>query len=365
MRIDKMEKILLSKQNAHRVTMVRPANAPESAPVPFKWRGKSFGFCNYINLVGDGENQRSLPVAEFKDWEVTEVSHPGYLEDYWQSTISSYNWNSQHPEEQGESSIAGYEDELHKDLMGMPEQQRERYMENYKRYYMEMISANSRCASAFVTGPANFNSRRNDKANSVYDKRRSAFREWRQRALEAIKKQLEFQKPEEVKNAETWEKIKKDINETVESINQGYTKALLVSNLFGRIGTYANNGNVEIVDKAIAHIREWNTKLKKPVITERHKLFKLPEVARNILSREEERSNRENKEVHLEGVTVVWNYEIERIQLFFDEKPDEEARNRLHRDFRFNWSRKEGAWQRILTPNAIRAAKQFLKVDTL
>ena len=58
----------------------------------------------------------------------------------------------------------------------MPEQQRERYMENYKRYFSAMIAANSRCASAMITGPARFNTGRNEKACNSHAKSVTAFR---------------------------------------------------------------------------------------------------------------------------------------------------------------------------------------------
>ena len=39
-----METTLLTKENAHRVTMVRRVDAPESEPVAFLFRGKRYGY---------------------------------------------------------------------------------------------------------------------------------------------------------------------------------------------------------------------------------------------------------------------------------------------------------------------------------
>ena len=47
------------------------------------------------------------------------------------------------------------------------------------------------------------------------------------------------------------------------------------------------------------------------------------------------------------GGKVVHNKEINRIQLIFENVPNEEIRNELKRNG-FHWSRKEGAWQRLL-----------------
>lgn len=360
--------IQLTVQNAHRATMVRPKNSPESQPIPFHFRGKRFGYCNYLHLMGKIEDEDVLSVAEFPNWEVTEVAHPGYLEEYWNLAIRAYHATSMSPDERGESDIASHEKELHEDLSNMPEEQHNRYIENYKKYFSAMLSSQSRCMSTMVTGPAGFNTRRNDKANQANQNRTNEFREWRKRALQAIERQQEANRPEEEKQNEAWEAVRKDIDSTAATIHRintgeerGCNKALFVSNLFNRIATQANNGNVEIVDKAVACIHEWNAKVKKPIITERHKFFKLPEVARNVLKQREEVANRENKEFPFDGGEVVFNYEIERLQILFDEKPDAVMCNQLKREFAFNWSPTNKAWQRKLTSNAISAARQALK----
>lgn len=77
-----METTLLTKENAHRVTMVRRVDAPESEPVAFLFRGKRHGYCSYSHLVGNPGKEEILAPADFKDWEVVEVAHPGYLEEY-------------------------------------------------------------------------------------------------------------------------------------------------------------------------------------------------------------------------------------------------------------------------------------------
>ncbi len=127
------------------------------------FQGKRHGYCSYSHLVGNPGKEEILAPADFKDWEVVEVAHPGYLEEYFKQACSSYNLTSFSPDERGESDIASHEKELHEDLQSMPEQQRERYMENYKRYFSAMIAANSRCASAMITGPARFNTGRNER----------------------------------------------------------------------------------------------------------------------------------------------------------------------------------------------------------
>src|SRR5690606_34394158 len=59
------------------------------------------------------------------------------------------------------------------------------------------------------------------------------------------------------------------------------------------------------------------------------------------------------------GATVVDNLEAERIQIFFDEKPDEDVRKELKRQG-WRWSPKACAWQRKRTTNAVQSARHIL-----
>ena len=58
-----------------------------------------------------------------------------------------------------------------------------------------------------------------------------------------------------------------------------------------------------------------------------------------------------------DGGRVEANSEKNRLQIFFDEKPDEDVRRDL-KGWGFKWARNEGAWQRQLTDNAIYAASR-------
>lgn len=368
-----METTILTKKNAHRVTMVRRKDDPASAPMLFKWRGqRRFGIGNFDHLIGEGDDARIIKSHEFDQWEVVETSHPGYLEELWDAAYQAHYWSSQNPDIVGEDELTMYERELHADLQTMPEEQREQYLANYKSYLSGVWASESRIASAFVTGPAKFDYRRNEKANNAYHNKNEAFRQWRERALKAVEKYKESQKTDEQRADELWRKVVADIDSTATTIHnldtgkeRGYSRALFVSNLFGRIATHAKNGNVEIVERAVARVREWNAKCQKPIITERHSFFKLPEVACSVRQKAEETANRENKEVPFEGGTVVFNYAEDRLQILFDKIPDKEFRQRMHSEFRFNWSRMNGAWQRQLTDNAVRAARRLLNLENL
>lgn len=77
------------------------------------------------------------------------------------------------------------------------------------------------------------------------------------------------------------------------------------------------------------------------------------------MKREKESAASGDKETEYNGLRVVENTEIMRLQLFFDDKPAADVRERLKANG-FRWSPKIGCWQRQLTDNARRALKWYI-----
>ena len=128
--------------------------------------------------------------------------------------------------------------------------------------------------------------------------------------------------------------------------------------------TFANHGNVEVVQKAVDFINEYNSKIKKPVITVRNKFFTLPEVAQRMKDKLQAVREQGNKEMTFEGGTLIWNYEEDRLQILFDDIPEESKRTEL-KSSGFRWSPTNKTWQRQLTSNAVYAAKRVLNLPNL
>lgn len=59
-----------------------------------------------------------------------------------------------------------------------------------------------------------------------------------------------------------------------------------------------------------------------------------------------------------ESGKVIVNKEVNRLQIVFDEKPEEELRAKLKLNG-FKWSPSQNAWQRLLNQNAVRAVKRI------
>ena len=70
------------------------------------------------------------------------------------------------------------------------------------------------------------------------------------------------------------------------------------------------------------------------------------------------------KEIILKNGTIIHNKEKNRIQILFNDIPDEEIRAKLKHNG-FKWARNDKAWQRLFNTNAIRVVKRMIKDNVL
>lgn len=292
------------------------------------------------------------------------------LQEFKQLAYRAFNWTSFDPQKRGERTLQEHEDQLNDDLQNIPESEKERYIQNYKKYFSEWLSAHSNCASSAITGGSGFNVRRAEKANNREHAKYEQFIEWREKALKAIARKIEENKPDEQKRNEAWQYLEKDILHSaavIHGINtgveRGCSKALFVSSIYGKVETFAKRGDTEMVKRAIDCIRHFNETMS-VVITERHKFFKLADIAELNKEKLSDKSEKESTEVAFKGGKVVNNFQENRIQLIFDEKPSSELISQLKHSA-FKWSPRFGAWQRQMTSNAVYAVKHFLKSNDL
>ena len=367
-----MEQILLSKKNYHRASKVVNLENQEQGEFLFNWRGKKLSdnlmHCDYAHTairISDNE----VVVIYDKDlgsWAVTDWKYKVNLEELWKCACDAFYSTSFSPEERGAYYIRAYEEELNADIEKMPEEERERYISKYKEWVKTLFDKHSRIMSSMITGPARFPTRRNEKMNNYYENAVSEFRAWREKALKAIARRIEDAKPEEQKADEEWTRLKRSIYSsasTIKGINdgteRGYNKALFVSSIYGKVETYAKRGDVIIVEKALAYVRELNKQ--SSIITERHKFFKLAEMAKAVCEAQEVRLNKEDTEILFEGGRVIKNYSEDRVQIVFDTKPQPDVISNLkHNGFR--WSPRFSAWQRQLTNNAYYAVSRVVPI---
>ena len=366
------KQVLLSKKNCHRALKVVNIANPEQGEWLFNWRGKKLSDnlmrCDYAHTAVRISNNEEIVIydKDLGSWVVTEWKYDVNLEELWKCACDAFYSTSFNPEERAALYIRDCEKELNADLENMPENEKEHYITKYKEWVRTLFCKHSRIMSAMITGPARFPSRRNEKMNNYYDNAVNEFRTWREKALKAISRKIEDAKPKEQKAEEEWTRLKRSIYfsaSTIKGINdgteRGYNKALFVSSIYGKVETYAKRGDVIIVEKAIAYVRELNKQ--SSIITERHKFFKLAEMAKAVCEAQEVRLNKEDTEILFEGGRVIKNYSEDRVQIVFDTKPQPDVISNLkHNGFR--WSPRFSAWQRQLTNNAYYAVSRVVPI---
>ena len=240
-----------------------------------------------------------------------------------------------------------------------------RYKENYLKHYNAYLTSHANVVSSFIAGPANFPVERMNKRADWAHNKMTAFMEWREKARGSIKKKLlTARTPEEIQNV-AWAGLKREISRslaTIEEIDAGgsfYTRSAFVSSIAGKIERLAANGQDELVEAALGLLKRYNQDHKKPAFTERHKVWAMLETARKVAAKPKESSPGEGPLFSRDGVEVILNAGIDRVQIFFPGKPEEEMRSKL-KGAGWNWSPREGAWQRKATEAAKYSALQII-----
>ncbi len=160
--------------------------------------------------------------------------------------------------------------------------------------------------------------------------------------------------PEAIKKLEDKLQILRKKQEIMKGVNSYYKKN----------GTCVGcNLITDVIAKAIdAKLNEQPGGDKKPF-----KSFELSNNNQNIqnvkkrIEALQQRGNIDYEDIKFNGGEIVFNKDINRIQFFFDEKPDEEIRKELKsRGFHFS-AYNNNAWQRQINSNGIYAMKSVLQ----
>lgn len=365
-----METTILSKKNCHRAATVKQANNPDAPVLDFKFRehevSRNFFGSQRAHLAGNTVIDDTD--AEMGKWEVVSWKYDENFEDMWNLAVRAFDGTSHSPEERARYYIHSYEDTLQNDLKQIPVEEQERYIAKFREWVRTLFERHSRILSPMITGPARFPTAKNNKANNAYDNAVNEFETWRKRAMKSISRRIEESKPEEQKQSEEWLRLRMEIvsvASTLKDIDTGVNRysirSLFVSSLYGKLERIANNGKADLIQKATEYIKELNETLPKPIFTARHKFWKLSEVVQASIKKEIEIRGKNDAEMAFDGGKVVKNYSEDRLQILYDEKPDQETISKLkHNGFR--WSPRFKAWQRQLTSNSFYACARVIPV---
>jgi len=218
----------------------------------------------------------------------------------------------------------------------------------------------ARVPSILIAGGSNFPTRKKEKQNAARD---SNYREWQdiQGLLDKIRSTgmggISADDPQAVQKLEKKLKSLEKSQETMKAVNAYYRKH-------------------KTLDGCPHLSPEQLEKLKADMASSWHlgdKPFATWALSNNSAEirrvKDRIKSLSQQKEIgfvgwEFDGGKVEANTEANRLQIFFEEKPDEAARAELKGNG-FRWSPKEGAWQRQLTSNAYYAADYIKAIAPL
>lgn len=278
-----------------------------------------------------------------------------------QAAIRSYNWTSFSPEKRGEQMIKDYSNELDADIAELAAQSISEeiildYKNRYERLFSSYLGAKSSTFSAMITGPAKFNNRKHEKANRSEERHYEIFREWRGRAKKAI-----IRKSQPVKTfTSELERYRAELaamqanHELMKEANKIISKAK------------KNNENIDnylVKTFNIApHMLEWTIKFGFGLQNNNANMKRIEERIKELEQKEALRDTNPITKYTFEGGEMIIDYEIDRIQIFFDSRPTSEELTQWKSKGlnTFNWSPSAKAWQRKITANALIAVKRML-----
>ena len=256
--------------------------------------------------------------------------------------IKSYGWTSFSPERRGESDYNYYNELLKSDLELLGENKG-----NYERKFiikvMLIFHRQMRCASPMITGPANFNNRKNGKAWESKDRAMNDFDHWRTRYFKLVNRvrtlspEAEIDKTlEELERLEHRKEVYKAVNK-IKDIEE--KKSFLIEHGMGtqREFSWIDSGWLLGGTNLTTKIREKKKKL---------------DVMRVRIERKES-----FEKILFKGGYV--DIENDRVVIKHDEKPLKHILEVL-KSSGFRYSPKTTLWVRKHTANAIYDAKKIL-----
>lgn len=248
-----------------------------------------------------------------------------------------------------ESAKAGVDVQYHEKMDAMFNKFCRRLADNYNKDN----EISTRCPSIMIAGPAKFPIRKKEKQNAAWEKNRNDYQNIMKyldkicsvgrggissddpHAIDKLKQKLE--------NLEEKQKLMKAVNAYYRKNKSLDGCSLLTPTEIAKIQSDMNS--------------LWNYE-NKPYIS--YELKNNNANIRRIKSRIDFLEHQAQAVLNgwsFDGGEVVMNKEMNRVQIFYDDKPDKDVRNNL-KSYGFKWAPSVKAWQKQLNNNGICAAKK-------
>lgn len=238
----------------------------------------------------------------------------------------------------------------------------DRYSRKLADWYNDYNRNQASCPSWFIAGPANYPVRKHERQQS---RERSLWQEYDEikGILDKIKSvgtgPIDLADPHAREMlSERLESLKKDLEQS-KALNAHWRKNKTFKGFPG-----LSEEKAAKMDADFSETIQRCPWVSKPcpdyeLTSMRDKIKRTEERLAELDRRQEAQQNDDGTpDETFSGGVIVRNLAEDRLQIIFDEKPDEDTRNKLKSNG-FRWSPRNSAWQRQLTPNAERALKSL------
>ena len=280
------------------------------------------------------------------------------------------------PEREGEIIVKEFDDELeaiYKELLRYVKTEAQKkyldywikdFAEKYAEKEKDYLSSMSEIYSPMIAGPSKFPTERMRKRNEITDRKLHDMLEWEDKQIERAKKDLKKVAVEE--EGGEIAHLEKEIDQLKEQLEKEKEANKII-----RKKNLSDEEKIEELMN-LGYSRTTASELLKPDIMGNigYAGYELSSIRNKIKTREERLKQLKEKEqkakggvenkILFEGGYIYWNYDIDRLQIFFEKIPPEEVRSALKHSG-WHWSRSQGAWQRKITNAAEYSAKSIIK----
>ena len=282
------------------------------------------------------------------------------LENLRELAYRAHSGTSFSPEKRSESIVNDYSEEIDNDVIkitaqGANSEQIERYVNGYKSKLTTYLHSQSNVMSTMITGPANFPVESNRKKSNWADNHYTHFREWRKKVLNAYDRYEKKAKIEEQGGEiEVQKKRLESLLINHELMKEGNKKIKDAKKMYNIDEYLTNTFNIQ------PHMIDWTMKFGFGLTNSNATIKRVQERIKE-LEKKEANATKGNKITEFEGGKVILNYEIDRLQIQHDTKPEQSIINEL-KSAGFKWSPFYKVWQRQLTNNALYITRNILKI---
>lgn len=273
---------------------------------------------------------------------------------------AAFQWSSFSPDRRAEQTIIDYSNLLEEDLKELGDNTGN-YKAKFEKYLLAFISAQTRCASSMITGPSNFNVRRNEKANNAARSRYEEFSHWRKKYFEAVNRIPTKSPEQELDEAE--HKLNEAVNfqEEIKEVNKLLRKNKFKNTTAAKEFLKTEEYSEKVIEALKTYDYTFTSQNDEFVyilphhLTNNNALIKrLKEKVQIMLTRIERKNTW--KDIQFEGGYIT--IEDDRLKIYHESKPSQEIINEIKSNG-YRWSPHWKCWCRKHTGNAVYCLKHL------